>query len=63
MVDDVLEALAGWESLDSYQIRTGRVVLKNIHDDGELIEFTDNDPWFNALKATVIDGKTYIQKS
>ena len=63
MVDEVLEALAGWESLDSYQTRTGRVVLKNIHDDGEVIEFTDNDPWFNPLKATVIDGKTYIIRS
>ena len=63
MVDEVLQALAGWESLDSYKLRTGRTVLKNIHDDGEVIEFTDKDPWFNSLKATVINGNTYIQQS
>ena len=60
MVDEVLKALAGYESLDSYQLRTGRTVLKNIHDDGEVIEFTDRDPWFKTLKAIEIDGKTYI---
>lgn len=63
MVDDVLKTLAGWESLDFYRVRTGRTVLKNIHDDGEVIAFTDNDPWYEELKATVIDGKTYIQRS
>lgn len=62
MVDEVLEALAGLESLDSYKLRTGRTVLKNIHDDQEVIAFTDKDPWFEELQATVIDGKTYILK-
>lgn len=62
MVDEVLETLAGWESLDSYKLRTGRTVMKNIHDDGEVIAFTDKDPWFEELQATVVDGKTYILK-
>jgi hypothetical protein len=61
MVDEVLEALAGWESLDSYKLRTGRTVL-NTYDDGEVIAFTDKDPWFEELQATVVDGKTYILK-
>jgi|SanBayMetagenome_1026888.scaffolds.fasta_scaffold441459_1 hypothetical protein len=63
MVDEVLQALAGWESLDAYKLRTGRTVLKDIHDDGSVIAFTDKDPWFDEIKATVIDGKTYLQKS
>jgi hypothetical protein len=60
MVEEVLQALGGWEPLDSYIKRTGCLVLRCVHEEDGVVAFLDSDPWILNLPTSVIDGKTYI---
>jgi hypothetical protein len=60
MVNEVIQALSGWESLDHYVKRTGCLVLNCIREEEGVVAFLDYDPWILNLPTTVIEGKTYI---
>ena len=61
MVDEVINALSGWESLDSYVTRTKNLVLRCVHEEEGVVVFIDQDPWILNLDAARIGGKTYIK--
>jgi hypothetical protein len=60
MVEEVIRALNGWESLEAYVQRTGCLVLNCVREEEGVVAFLDYDPWILNLPTTVIDGKTYI---
>jgi hypothetical protein len=60
MVEEVMQALGGWESLDSYVTRTGHLALSCVPPEEGVVVFVDHDPWVLNFEATKIDGKTYI---